>query len=210
MKNVLKSLGIGFVLSLGLAFAHSELESSSPPDGSVLAAAPKQIVLNFAEEAQIAFSTFKVYPLPLSPEAAAMMEAEPITETMFDPDGGADEMAASAEGEHSEGEEHSEEATGEHSDTAGSSHSASDTAQSDASSTHEVMDTVAEEFIPTVIDVTDDEMARADTGVVEKDTSKTVTLNLKDGLAPGAYVVMWRVLSVDTHTVEGSLTFFVK
>ena len=37
--------------------------------------------------------------------------------------------------------------------------------------------------------------------------SETVTLRLKDGLEPGAYAVMWNVLSVDSHTIEGFLTF---
>jgi methionine-rich copper-binding protein CopC len=151
---------------------------------SVLAQAPKKVVLNFTEEAQIAFSVFKVYPLPLSDQDIATMKAQPLTP--FDPDGGSDELAASTEEDtHSEGEEHSSEKG-------------------------TIMGRAAESLIPSVIDITGDEAARVDTGVVEKDTSKTITLLLKDDLAPGAYVVMWRILSVDTHTLEGSLTFFVK
>jgi methionine-rich copper-binding protein CopC len=206
MKRFITFLASSLLLLLGFAFAHSDLESSSPADGSVLAAAPIQIVLNFAEEAQIEFSIFKVYPLPLSPEAMAMMDAEPVTEEMM-----ASEDTASAgnsaesdvaEDEHTEGEEHTDSAT---KDT-----SATEDADTDGKHTDEVMDTAAKELIPMVLEVTDDKAARVDTGIVEKDTSKTVTLNVKENLAPGAYVVMWRVLSVDTHTVEGSLTFFVK
>ena len=37
--------------------------------------------------------------------------------------------------------------------------------------------------------------------------SETVTVRLKDDLEPGAYAVMWRVLSVDSHAIEGFLTF---
>jgi methionine-rich copper-binding protein CopC len=220
IKRLVTLFSFTLLCTLGFAFAHSTLEGSFPTDGSVLDQAPKQVVLNFAEEAQIEFSVFKVYPLPLSEEDTATMETQPVTP--YDPDGGADEAAAKASndsssseesagsGETSKGAGESTE-SGESNNSAGSGdNTAADTSSSDASSTDEIMDTAAEEFIPTVLDVTDDEAARADTGVVEKDTSKTITLKLKDGLAPGAYVVMWRVLSVDTHTVEGSLTFFVK
>ena len=37
----------------------------------------------------------------------------------------------------------------------------------------------------------------------------TVTLSFAEPLAPGHYVVMWRVLSVDTHVVEGHIVFSV-
>jgi methionine-rich copper-binding protein CopC len=205
MKRFIIFLISSFFLLLGLALAHSTLESSSPTDGSILAAAPTQVVLNFVEEAQIEFSVFKVYPLPLSPEAMMMLEAEPVTEESMAAEHEATATADSdtnstSEGEHSEGEEHTDEAgsgemaEGEHS----------------GGGADELMDTAAKELIPMVLDVTGDEAARVDTGILEKDTSKTVTLTLKENLAPGAYVVMWRVLSVDTHTVEGSLTFYVK
>jgi copper resistance protein C len=210
MKRFTTCLASSLFLLLGLAFAHSDLESSTPADGSVLAEAPKQIVLNFAEEAQLDFSTFKVYPLPLSPEAMAMMEAEPVTEEALVSDATVSETASgeaatseatsSTEGEPTEDAEHAE----------GEAHSEESSSEGATSHTDELMDTAAEEFIPSVLDLTGDEAARVDTGLVEKDTSATVTLTLKENLAPGAYVVMWRVLSVDTHTVEGSLTFYVK
>jgi methionine-rich copper-binding protein CopC len=52
-----------------------------------------------------------------------------------------------------------------------------------------------------------DEAARADVPVALGGTTKTVTLKLKPGLKPGVYVVMWRVLGVDTHTVEAHTYF---
>ncbi|MBB6096857.1 hypothetical protein HNR42_000269 [Deinobacterium chartae] len=57
----------------------------------------------------------------------------------------------------------------------------------------------------------DDASQRADLGVSEKArTAREVTLPLKQNLTPGAYVVMWKVLSVDTHTTEGFYVFNVR
>jgi len=50
--------------------------------------------------------------------------------------------------------------------------------------------------------------ARVDTGVQGAGaTTAEVVLTLKEDLAPGAYVVMWNVLSIDTHTTQGFLVF---
>ena len=52
-----------------------------------------------------------------------------------------------------------------------------------------------------------DEASRSDDGVANTTrTSTDIVLRLKD-LDPGAYVLMWRVLSVDTHTTQGSFVF---
>lgn len=52
-----------------------------------------------------------------------------------------------------------------------------------------------------------DEAARADAGVANTQRSSTdIFVRLKD-LQPGAYVLMWRALSVDTHTTQGSFVF---
>lgn len=52
-----------------------------------------------------------------------------------------------------------------------------------------------------------DEAARSDAGVANTTrTSTDIVVRLKD-LEPGAYVLMWRVLSVDTHTTQGSFVF---
>jgi methionine-rich copper-binding protein CopC len=54
----------------------------------------------------------------------------------------------------------------------------------------------------------DDADARADAGVItEGRTSEMIEIALKDALEPGVYVVMWRVLSIDTHTTEDLLIF---
>ena len=58
----------------------------------------------------------------------------------------------------------------------------------------------------------EDGASRADAGVLtEARTSDTVTLALvtpeSGAPQPGLYVVMWRVLSVDTHTSTGSFVF---
>ncbi|HKX17868.1 MAG TPA: copper resistance CopC family protein [bacterium] len=52
-----------------------------------------------------------------------------------------------------------------------------------------------------------DDAARSDAGVANTSRSSTdIVVRLKD-LEPGAYVLMWRVLSVDTHTTQGSFIF---
>lgn len=53
-----------------------------------------------------------------------------------------------------------------------------------------------------------DEAARADAGVTTNARiSAEVQLAMKEDLAPGPYVVMWRVLSVDTHITQGFYIF---
>ncbi len=57
------------------------------------------------------------------------------------------------------------------------------------------------------LDAEEDEASRADIGVLtEARTSDTVTLGLAE-LGSGFYVVVWRVLSADTHTTTGSFVF---
>ncbi|MCL6525401.1 MAG: copper resistance protein CopC [Thermaceae bacterium] len=59
-----------------------------------------------------------------------------------------------------------------------------------------------------VLGVKGDEAKRADTGVkTPGQSSDQVVIGLKDGLKPGAYVVMWRVLSVDTHITQDFFIF---
>ena len=52
-----------------------------------------------------------------------------------------------------------------------------------------------------------DEAARADAGPATTGTAEEVSLNLKEGQGAGNYVVMWRVLSADTHTTQGFYVF---
>jgi copper resistance protein C len=187
MKHLVKILSVSFILFLGLGFAHSEFESSTPEDGAVLETAPTEVIINFDKDIQPAFSIFKVYPLPADFIADAAMTSD----------------------EHSEGEPHGE--SSDHSET--ETHSEGEHGHSEAeahpeSEQHSVMDEAAKLFIPTVIDLTGDEEARADTGLTAtEDRAKSVTINLKEDLAPGAYVALFRVLSADTHTVEGFITF---
>ena len=193
MKHCIKILGISFVLSLGLVFAHSAFESSTPEDGAVLTSSPTEVVINFDKDIQPNFSVFKVYALSAEMIADAAMTSE-----------------HSEEASHSESETHSSE--GEHSESPseGDAHS-EDEAHSEESSEHSAMDAAAKIFIPTVIDLTGDEEARADMGITTaEELAKSVTINLKENLAPGTYVAMFRVLSADTHTVEGFITFEIK
>lgn len=59
-----------------------------------------------------------------------------------------------------------------------------------------------------VLQTRGDEDKRVDSGVmVAGNTVRLVTINLKANLEPGAYVVMWQVLSVDTHVLKDFLVF---
>jgi copper resistance protein C len=58
------------------------------------------------------------------------------------------------------------------------------------------------------VEVTDANGSRVDLGK-PKISAGTMRVGLKQ-LAPGSYKVRWKVLSVDTHTTEGSFTFHVK
>ncbi|WP_027882753.1 copper resistance CopC family protein [Meiothermus rufus] len=67
---------------------------------------------------------------------------------------------------------------------------------------------LAEALVAQVLPLRDDEARRVDMGLVTPGrTAENVQLALKPGLKPGAYVVMWQVLSVDTHTTRGFLLF---
>ena len=69
---------------------------------------------------------------------------------------------------------------------------------------------LAGQLVADVLEAQGDEDARADTGIqTDKQTAETVALPLKPDLSAGIYVVMWRVLSVDSHTSQGFTTFRV-
>lgn len=58
----------------------------------------------------------------------------------------------------------------------------------------------AERLVDEVLQLRRDEDARADAGVLTTEREAAIVeLALKDDLSPGTYVVMWRVLSIDTH-----------
>lgn len=55
-----------------------------------------------------------------------------------------------------------------------------------------------------------DELERADAGPdASERTTTDVMIRLKPDPKPGAYVVMWRVLSIDTHTTQGFFVFIL-
>ena len=159
------------------ALAHAELEASSVEDGAIITETLGEVSLTFTDAAELSFSTFKVYPLP----AAATVPGDDASADDHDESlGDHDDAAAQAE------DEHASEATGDHA----------------------ALDAAAETLMAEVMDAPDDAGARADAGVTPATgQSETVTLRLKDGLEPGAYAVMWNVLSVDSHAIEGFLTF---
>ena len=58
------------------------------------------------------------------------------------------------------------------------------------------------------ITVTNEAGARVDNGKTRVNGSQ-MSVSLRSGSGAGTYRVNWRVLSVDTHTTEGSFTFQV-
>jgi methionine-rich copper-binding protein CopC len=55
-----------------------------------------------------------------------------------------------------------------------------------------------------------DESDRADEGLATTArTTAEISMKTKVDMMPGAYVVMWRVLSIDTHTTQGFYVFTV-
>ena len=62
---------------------------------------------------------------------------------------------------------------------------------------------------PGSVRVYDSHSRRVDTGTVSKPSADVVQVSVPSRLADGAYVVTWRVISADTHPVEGAFTFQV-
>lgn len=189
-----------FLLVPSTALAHAELESSSIEDGATVTGPLTEVSLTFTEAAELGFSTFKVYPLPAEAVGDATAgrsedpDGTPVAE--HDEEAGSHDEAAQAETEHGEGEHTGDATTTDAVDDHG------------GEGEHGALDAAAETLMAEVISVQDDQDARADTGVSPSEgQSETVTLRLKEELEPGAYAVMWKVLSVDAHTIEGFLTF---
>jgi len=66
----------------------------------------------------------------------------------------------------------------------------------------------ARELMDMVIGKRDDQQARADAGLItEAATTDTIHIALKEDLPAGSYLVMWRALSIDTHTTQDFLIF---
>ncbi|MGK0619188.1 copper resistance CopC family protein [Meiothermus cerbereus] len=67
---------------------------------------------------------------------------------------------------------------------------------------------LAQPLVRRVLLLKNDAARRADAGLATTaHTSQTVTLVLKPGLKPGAYVVMWKNLAVDGHTQSDFFVF---
>lgn len=66
---------------------------------------------------------------------------------------------------------------------------------------------LAGQLVAEVLEVQGDDEVRADTDVSTTERTAEVVLPLKGDLEPGPYVVMWRVISADTHPAEGFYTF---
>ncbi len=135
--------------SFGNAQAHAALDSSEPADGSVLAAAPAAITLNFTEELEVGFSTFKLYRLANDTDLGDTNYAAKLNSFA-------------------------------------------------ALLVNEVLESQAP-----------DERAVAVQLAPSTGRTKSVQLTPDAALKPGAYVVMWRILSVDTHVVQAFLTFTI-
>jgi len=72
---------------------------------------------------------------------------------------------------------------------------------------------LAAELVNSVLELRDDADAddRVDTGLhTAGATVDEVTFELADDLPAGHYVVMWRVLSIDTHVTQGFFVFSVE
>ena len=65
-------------------------------------------------------------------------------------------------------------------------------------------------FAKQMMALKNDASKRSDAGTSTTGTSSSVTIKLKPSLKPGVYVVMWHLLSVDTHTVDDFAYFTYK
>jgi methionine-rich copper-binding protein CopC len=66
----------------------------------------------------------------------------------------------------------------------------------------------ASALVQQVLNLRNDAAQRADEGVTtQARISAEINIALKKELPPGRYVVMWRVLSIDTHTTTGFFVF---
>ncbi|HEY6428285.1 MAG TPA: copper resistance protein CopC, partial [Acidimicrobiales bacterium] len=64
-------------------------------------------------------------------------------------------------------------------------------------------------YNPGAVRVYNERGSRVDTGSISKPSPDVVQVGLPPRLPDGAYVVTWRVISADTHPVEGAFTFQV-
>lgn len=70
---------------------------------------------------------------------------------------------------------------------------------------HEALESEAEALLARVL--TKPDKRQVDAVLDVQGASETVPLSLPENLAPGTYAVMWRALSVDTHTLQDFMVF---
>ena len=70
---------------------------------------------------------------------------------------------------------------------------------------HEALEKQADDLLPQVLAAPDGK--QVDAKLTTQAASDTITLALPKDLKPGNYAVMWRALSVDTHTVQDLMVF---
>lgn len=80
--------------------------------------------------------------------------------------------------------------------------------EADPDSGLQQLNSAADTLVSEVLQKRGDEAVRADSGLSNPTrTSTDITIKLTPNPQPGAYVVMWRVLSIDTHTTQGFFIF---
>lgn len=172
-----------------MVLAHAELRQATPAQNSIVDTLPSEVTLVFSEPVELRFSLFKVYKL----DGTAVLEA--ATEATAQEGGQSDVEEHGAEGHPSESADGNEDAGASKSDAPSSSEQLR-------------LNGLAGALVSRVLTARGDEAARADAGLATVEaTSETVSLKLKPGFEPGTYVVMWRVLSIDTHTEQGYSIF---
>ncbi|MBX3142393.1 MAG: copper resistance protein CopC [Trueperaceae bacterium] len=186
MKRPTPAISLAWLVALlatGVAIAHADLASSNPGDGTIVTARIDHIELVFSQAIETQFSIIKLYPLVVATS-----------------DHGSDETSAQ---DQDESDQEHEEQPGE-----GGEHGHDDDHGAEDGSTHALLDAAAEALVTRVLGLDDDHDARVEISVTPATGgSERITLIPRAALESGAYVVMWRALSADGHTIEGFLTF---
>lgn len=72
------------------------------------------------------------------------------------------------------------------------------------------LNALAAQLVTSFNGTTDDSEGKVEAVVsADPDDKTSVTITASEALAPGHYVVMWRVLSADTHVIDGHFVFTV-
>ncbi len=71
-------------------------------------------------------------------------------------------------------------------------------------------DDAMDSFSDSKLKLKNDAAARADSSTTATGSTKNITINLKPNLKAGTYLVMWRILGADTHSLDGNSFFRIK